>query len=85
MLAILRYSIRAAKTASATKGSEISHLRVDAAQRSRLELLNNYLLGNTPPPFDILYWNADTTRLPAKFHAELIDAFAGNTFNAREH
>jgi polyhydroxyalkanoate synthase len=42
--------------------------------------VNNYLVGNSPPPFDILYWNADTTRLPAKFHGELIDAFAENKF-----
>jgi poly[(R)-3-hydroxyalkanoate] polymerase subunit PhaC len=33
--------------------------------------VNNYLLGNSPPAFDILYWNNDTTRLPAKFHAHL--------------
>ena len=37
--------------------------------------VNNYLLGNPPPAFDILYWNSDTTRLPAKFHAELLDVF----------
>jgi polyhydroxyalkanoate synthase len=42
--------------------------------------VNNYLVGNSPPPFDILFWNADTTRLPAKFHGELIDAFAENKF-----
>ncbi|MEO7854608.1 MAG: alpha/beta fold hydrolase [Rubrivivax sp.] len=42
--------------------------------------VNNYLLGNKPPAFDILYWNADTTRLPAAFHAELIDVFLDNPF-----
>jgi polyhydroxyalkanoate synthase len=42
--------------------------------------VNNYLLGNSPPVFDILYWNCDSTRLAAKFHAELLDVFADNTF-----
>ncbi|EAN8120709.1 alpha/beta fold hydrolase, partial [Salmonella enterica] len=37
--------------------------------------VNNYLLGRTPPAFDILYWNADNTRLPAAFHGELLDFF----------
>ncbi len=39
---------------------------------------NNYLMGNAPPAFDILYWNNDTTRLPAKFHSTLIDIFAND-------
>lgn len=34
---------------------------------------NNYLLGKDPPAFDILYWNADTTNLPAAFHEELLN------------
>src|SRR5271165_6041260 len=38
--------------------------------------VNNYLMGNPPPAFDILYWNNDTTRLPAAFHAQLLDVFA---------
>jgi polyhydroxyalkanoate synthase len=42
--------------------------------------VNNYLLGNDPPAFDILYWNNDTTRLPAQFHAELLDVFTTNPF-----
>ncbi len=40
--------------------------------------VNNYLMGNPPPVFDILFWNNDTTRLAAKFHGQLLDIFANN-------
>jgi polyhydroxyalkanoate synthase subunit PhaC len=39
--------------------------------------VNNYLMGNSPPAFDVLYWNNDTTRLPAAFHGQLLDIFGG--------
>ena len=32
--------------------------------------INNYLQGKQPPAFDILHWNADTTRLPAALHRD---------------
>jgi len=31
-------------------------------------VINNYLLGEEYPAFDLLYWNGDTTNLPAKWH-----------------
>jgi polyhydroxyalkanoate synthase len=40
--------------------------------------VSNYLLGENPPAFDILYWNADTTRLPAGLHSDFLDIFVDN-------
>ena len=32
-------------------------------------VISNYLLGKQPFPFDLLYWNADSTRMPATMHS----------------
>jgi polyhydroxyalkanoate synthase len=40
--------------------------------------VNNYLLGNDPPIFDVLAWNADTTRMTAGFHVDLLDLVQHN-------
>lgn len=40
--------------------------------------VNNILLGNPPPAFDVLYWNNDSTRLPARLHAEFLDIYKTN-------
>jgi polyhydroxyalkanoate synthase len=42
-------------------------------------VVNNYLLGKDYPQFDLLYWNGDTTNLPAKWHhAYLADFYRDN-------
>jgi polyhydroxyalkanoate synthase len=38
-------------------------------------VVNNYLLGDEPAPFDLLYWNGDTTNLPALWHRDYIESF----------
>jgi len=40
--------------------------------------VNNYLLGQDPPPFDILAWNAEGTNLPSALHRQFIDIFQRN-------
>lgn len=45
-------------------------------------VVNNYLLGEDPPPFDILYWNNDTTNLPAQLHSDYLDIFSDKRFRA---
>ncbi|ROO27744.1 poly(R)-hydroxyalkanoic acid synthase [Salinisphaera orenii MK-B5] len=41
-------------------------------------VVNNYVLGRRPPAFDVLYWNSDTTRLPARLHADLLGIYRHN-------
>jgi polyhydroxyalkanoate synthase len=79
-------SIVAAKSASqlagVVEGQELS--RMFAWMRPNDLIwnywVNNYLLGNAPPAFDVLYWNNDTTRLPARLHGDFLDLIASNPF-----
>ncbi|WP_138735030.1 PHA/PHB synthase family protein [Modestobacter excelsi] len=41
--------------------------------------VNNYLQGKPPPAFDILYWNADTTRMAAALHRGFLDLSVNNS------
>ncbi|HET6547522.1 MAG TPA: alpha/beta fold hydrolase [Solirubrobacter sp.] len=41
--------------------------------------VSNYLLGKDPPAFDILYWNADTTNMPAALHRDFVEIALENS------
>ena len=42
-------------------------------------VVNNYLMGEEPAPFDLLHWNSDTTNLPAKWHRDYLETlYKGN-------
>jgi polyhydroxyalkanoate synthase len=40
--------------------------------------VNNYLMGEKPPAFDVLAWNADGTNLPGALHGQFLDIFRDN-------
>ena len=50
-------------------------------------VINNYLMGKDPFPFDLLYWNSDSTRMPRAMHsAYLRDMYQHNHLpGARRH
>jgi polyhydroxyalkanoate synthase len=47
-------------------------------------VVNNWLMGEPLPVFDILAWNADGTNLPAVLHAQFLDVFRANTLTSGE-
>ena len=48
-------------------------------------VINNYLMGKTPFPFDLLYWNSDATRMPAANHSfYLRNCYLNNTLTKGE-
>jgi polyhydroxyalkanoate synthase len=42
--------------------------------------VNNNLLGRQPPALDVLFWDNDPTRVPARLHSDLIDIFLNDVF-----
>lgn len=46
-------------------------------------VISNYMLGKTPFPFDMLFWNSDSTRMPAKLHFNYLrDYYRDNLLSA---
>jgi polyhydroxyalkanoate synthase subunit PhaC len=39
--------------------------------------VSNYLMGKSPPAFDLLFWNADQTRMPKKLHMDYLRSMYG--------
>ncbi|HEY3059720.1 MAG TPA: alpha/beta fold hydrolase [Chloroflexota bacterium] len=72
-------AIEAARLRSRQKGMLEGHELAQAFAWLRANDLvwpywvNNYLLGEDPRAFDILYWNNDTTNLPARLHSDFLD------------
>lgn len=42
--------------------------------------VNDYLMGRKPPPLDVIYWDNDPTRLPARVHGDFLDMFVNEVF-----
>lgn len=47
--------------------------------------INSYMLGKTPPAFDLLYWNGDSTNLPARMTVEYLRGLCQKNLFARGH
>jgi polyhydroxyalkanoate synthase len=71
-----RNSSRRGVISAREMGSVFSWMRPDDLIFSYL--VNQWLMGNDPPAFDILAWNADGTNLPARLHEQFLDIFDTN-------
>jgi len=71
-----RRSRRAGIITSRQMGSAFTWLRPDDLVFNYW--VNNYLMGEPPPAFDILAWNADGTNLPGALHGQFLDVFRDN-------
>ncbi len=71
-----RRSRRKGIITSRQMGSAVTWLRPDDLVFNYW--VNNYLMGDKPPAFDILAWNADGTNLPGALHGQFLDIFRDN-------
>ena len=67
---------RAGVTSARAMGSSFSWMRPNDLVWNYW--VNNYLMGEDPPVFDILSWNADGTNLPGRLHQQFLDIFEHN-------
>jgi polyhydroxyalkanoate synthase len=78
--AMLKFATALARLRGVVKGKEMKSLfawfRPDELVFPYV--VNNYLLGQAPPAFDILAWNDDSTNLPAALHRDFLALFTKN-------
>ncbi|HEY0695152.1 MAG TPA: alpha/beta fold hydrolase [Kribbella sp.] len=72
-----RRSKRSGVITSRELGAAFTWMRPDDLVFSYV--VNNYVLGERPPTFDILAWNADGTNLPAALHNTFLNIFQNNS------
>jgi polyhydroxyalkanoate synthase len=78
MLELARASSRRSGVITArSMGAVFSWMRPDDLVFNYV--VNNWLMGERPPVFDILAWNADGTNLPARLHEQFLALFRSNT------
>lgn len=46
--------------------------------------VNNYLMGKKPPAFDVMFWNSDSTRMPAQLHTDFCELLKANPLGRGE-
>jgi polyhydroxyalkanoate synthase len=76
-------SRRHAKARGYMDGKELSHIFAWLRPTDLVwnYWINNYLLGKEPPSMDVLYWDNDSTRLPAGLHSDFLDIFVEDQFS----
>ena len=74
-------SLRKSQRSGILSGSELGHAFALLRPNDLVwnYWVNNYLLGGDPPAFDILYWNNDSTNLPAALHADFLALWIENS------
>ena len=72
-----RYGYRRLTIVPQQEAWQVNHKRVARVMRENDLIwsfhVNSYLLGKSPRAFDILYWNADSTNMPAAMHTFFMD------------
>jgi len=78
----LELSRRISRAEGTMDGQDLAHLFVWLRPEELVwkYWVNNNVLGRQPPPLDVLYWDNDSTRVPARLHADFIDMYLKDVF-----